>query len=370
MDSSNPSEPGTSGARVADARTCILHIEQPSTSTSSEQPSPDVLSFNPEKWAVVKEAASKRALKKNFKGSKYFQVVQSLPNNVAISQGYHVQCYKNFTAVPQTGVTVSTPAPKQLRSNIQSPPGSCPSGIFPMKCLFCRKVRRKKGSTEETLTACEMKQAESTIKSAAVARNDYRLQGKVANIDFVAKEVKYHHSCRRLYINLASVKSTSCETGQKKSNNKALLGIYEYIEEWVIKKRRPEYLVSLYSRYVEMCEDADVEPITSAQNLSKNLLKRFDQIEMSCGKSLKRGDVVFVKGLGEAALCSAFDYIHSSEAAIRKAALVLRESIKAVQRTPLPDNPSLNDLKTGEAPVPDLLLSFYRVLYGGANPVK
>ena len=118
-----------------------------------------------------------------------------------------------------------------------------------------------------------------------------------------------------------------------------------------------------------MCEDADVEPITSAQNLSKNLLKRFDQIEMRCGKSLKRGDV-FVKGLGEAALCSAFDYIHSSEAAIRKAALVLRESIKAVQRTPLPDNPSLNDLKTGEAPVPDLLLSFYRVLYGGANPVK
>jgi len=73
------------------------------------------------------------------------------------------------------------------------------SGIFPKTCIFCNKARlRKKGNAEEPLGACQTKQAEDAIKAAASARNDDVLLALIADVDFVAKEVMYHHSCKRL----------------------------------------------------------------------------------------------------------------------------------------------------------------------------
>jgi len=245
-------------------------------------------------------------------------VVQSLPDDVDTSHGYHVQCYKNFTAVPQDSKTAPDNAKaKQLRSSAPPSPALSPTGVFPVQCIFCKKVQRKKGQTEEGLMSCETKQAETTIKDAAKARNDHELLASIASIDFVAKEVKYHHSCRRLYIKLASSIGSPVDD-KKHSSKRALTGIKSHVEEYVIKNHRPEYLVSIYKRYVEMCEDVDEEAITSVQNLSKNLLKKYEsQVEMRCF-SPKIGNVVFVKGLPDEAICSAFDYIHSPEAGIGK----------------------------------------------------
>ncbi|KAK3875465.1 hypothetical protein Pcinc_019677 [Petrolisthes cinctipes] len=286
---------------VPSARTCILHIERAST---SDPPRSEVLSFNPQKWAVVKKAVSLRKLKKNFPISKYFQVVQSLPDDVDTSHGYHVQCYKNFTAVPQDLKTAPGDAKaKQLRSSAPPSPALSSTGVFSIQCIFCKKVQRKKGQTEERLMSCETKQAEATIKDAVKARNDHELLASIASIDFIAKEVKYHHSCRRLYTKLAS----------------------------------------------SIGSPVDDKMHTSIRALT--------------------GNVVYVKGLPVEAMCSAFDYIHSPEAAIRKAALILRQEIKGVQKMPLPEYPTLQDLKAGEGSPPEILLMFFRVLYGGLSAV-
>lgn len=60
-------------------------------------------------------------------------------------------------------------------------------------------------------------------------------------------------------------------------------------------------------------------------------------------------------------------FLHQRHIIIRNAALELRKAIKDVKRDPLADPPTLQNLHSGEASPPDLLLSFYRVLYGGPN---
>lgn len=100
-----------------------------------------------------------------------------------------------------------------------------------------------------------------------------------------------------------------------------------------LKNCRPDYLVSVYTRYEEVCGDAEEEPFASPQTLGKNLLKRFkNQIEMQYGQSFRK--VILLKGLSGDTICSAFDYNQSSEAAFCKAAVLLQDSFKAVQKTP------------------------------------
>lgn len=114
-----------------------------------------------------------------------------------------------------------------------------------------------------------------------------------------------------------------------------------------------------------MCEDVSEDPITSTQNLLKNRVKKFgDCIEVYSRDSTKLGDIVCVKELAEESIKLAYDYSHSAEATLRKAALLLRQSIKDVTKTSLSDRPCLNDFEEGEASPPDLLLTFYQVLFG------
>ena len=71
---------------------CIIHT----TSTAATEP---VIPFKDLQWQTVKNAAVNRAAKKNFQTSTYFTVVNSLPIEPNKNSGYHVKCYKNFTAV-------------------------------------------------------------------------------------------------------------------------------------------------------------------------------------------------------------------------------------------------------------------------------
>ena len=83
--------------KSSQSRSCILHIQ-----TEEKQPNKDViLPFKPSNWESIKEAAARRKAKRNFHASKYYDIVQTLPDELDICQhGYHSQCYKNFTAIP------------------------------------------------------------------------------------------------------------------------------------------------------------------------------------------------------------------------------------------------------------------------------
>ena len=224
-------------------------------------------------------AAKTRAEKKSFSTSKYYKVVRTLPDKPGICDGYHGSCYSNFTAVradnvsAQPEVTDSGATPPRLRSTCGSSPSTSTSVFFAKRCIFCDSNRRNRGSNLEKLSACETESAERSIKEAANALHDDIMLAKTAGIDFVAKEVKYHHSCKSLYLKSAGRVNNPCL--KSPSTGIEIAQICTYVEHSVITNNRPELLTSVHARYVDMCDETGVSPITSGQYLMKVLQKTF-----------------------------------------------------------------------------------------------
>ena len=98
---------------------------------------------------------------------------------------------------------------------------------------------------------CRYDSCENTVKGAARELNDADMIVLIGDIDFHSKEVQYHESCKRAYLNknrdtLNTKTKMSCK---EDTNSIALSNIYGYIETSVIDNQRPEYLVSLHRQY-------------------------------------------------------------------------------------------------------------------------
>ena len=94
-----------------------------------------------------------------------------------------------------------------LRSDINEPSTS-ESGIFPAVCTLCGSVSKSRGKRKRgVLGACETNSAEAAIKDAALKLEDDEMLAKISGIDLKAKKMKYHHSCKRTYLNRAKAHS-------------------------------------------------------------------------------------------------------------------------------------------------------------------
>ena len=174
---------------------CVLHIDPAIIG--------EIRQFENDTWAKVNDAVSQRQTL--FRESKYFKI--KLEYIVSDMDGYHVQCYGNFTAVLKVTVEDSSAETKQgnLRSdsNFQS---LSSSGIFPHECLFCRKVWKSQGKfrARDKLGKFESFQASDIILAAVRTLNDSSMLSRICGINMIAKGVKYHHSCRKTHLQQAS----------------------------------------------------------------------------------------------------------------------------------------------------------------------
>lgn len=118
---------------------CILHIER----NTAKKARRDVLPFEDTQWGAVERAAANRRQKRNFQHSVYCGVIQRLPTSPAQTDGYHVSCYKNFTAVSsqtppaEAASDVQRSNDPHLRSSQESVPSTSSAGILTPVCLFC-----------------------------------------------------------------------------------------------------------------------------------------------------------------------------------------------------------------------------------------
>ena len=81
-------------------------------------------------------------------------------------------------------------------------------------CLFCNKERKKIKGKEQKLTNIETVIFEENIRKYANWKEDNML-AKISQIDFAAKEVKYHGWCRAKY-------QTEAESIFQSKNSKTL----------------------------------------------------------------------------------------------------------------------------------------------------
>lgn len=293
----------------------MLHVH----GKSSEEVKP----FSDETWAQAVSCHNQR--RQLYKNSKFFSI--NLPENYDDSMGYHLQCYRNFTAVPKSKKEQSSDVsePRMTRSDVRFS-GETSSGVFPRVCLFCDCISKSLGRNKgkEELGGCEVVDAADGIKAAARTLKDYKLQAKIADLDLIAKEVKYHHSCKNKYMKQAereasrNVKEQSLRT---KSHLTAFSELETHIQQNIVQTAGAESLKSLHERYKQHLEEEG--STYSAQSLQTKILSRFPSLKVS-KLSNKQGAVIHHDKLSpDEAAGIAFCDVHK----IKQAALYLRSLI-------------------------------------------
>jgi hypothetical protein len=175
-------------------------------------------------------------------------VLPSVPNS---HSGYHSKCYSKYTAVSsaskQTVVqqkeSDDTPSPEASagihifcfsllictslscllcfveplqqvnhnigRQSLRSKPTDTEtdksSHIFPTVCLFCDKKDKKISGKREVLHQIETIEFQEIVLKEAQIKQDDQLIRKILGVDLVAKEGRYHNSCRKAYSYQAAV---------------------------------------------------------------------------------------------------------------------------------------------------------------------
>ena len=81
---------------------------------------------------------------------------------------------------------------------------------------------------------------------------------RISGIDLIAKEVRYHHSCRRSYIQRASRYSDGRECSPKMSSHSQA---FEQLDDWIqhslIDNEGAMSLASLHKRYLDLLDDKE-----------------------------------------------------------------------------------------------------------------
>jgi hypothetical protein len=109
---------------------CILHIGPSNTEA--------IHPFTDELWTKVHLAAQTRKQQRQYANSKYSLLCNSLPAEFSIADGYHSNCYKNFTAIPKGScknqliqpVTTPTTTDCHLLRSSLTPTTSNSSGVW------------------------------------------------------------------------------------------------------------------------------------------------------------------------------------------------------------------------------------------------
>ncbi|KAH3834053.1 hypothetical protein DPMN_107371 [Dreissena polymorpha] len=223
--------------------------------------SEEIKLFDTESWTRVRKAFHIRKSKPNWNLSKYSAVCSCLPDSFSCVDGYHTTCYKNFTAISESfQLHKSLSTSSLLLRSLVDHPVTDPGGKFPHTCIFCGRAQiQRRGQLPELLGCCDNHEAEENIKQAAQVLHDQEMMAKVGSVDFIARQVRYHHSCRKQYINKSDRKrkivKTECainspESMQPQKNKDHVFNkIKEHIDSHIIMQENPEILTSLYELY-------------------------------------------------------------------------------------------------------------------------
>ena len=108
---------------------------------------------------------------------------------------------------------------------------------------------------KEQLGSCEVISVAETIQNAAETLNDDKLLSRISGIDLIAKEVKYHHSCKRQYVLRANrhVEQQGPKEGSKnQAHSLAFNELEKHIKSTMINNPGAELLTCLHKRYLDI----------------------------------------------------------------------------------------------------------------------
>ena len=340
--------------KESQGKICILHLD--SRATCSQ----DIKAFHYSTWEKVKKADAIR--RSHSSSSKYFAV--HLPDNFDDTMGYHKDCYKCFTAVHKPNICQDGQEMHHvLRSDIKLQTSS--SGVFPSVCLFCGMATRSLGQhKKEQLGNCEELGAGKKIQDAATTLKDEVMMAKIAEIDMIAKEIKYHHTCRRTYLNKAKAVTSkqNIDADNVSPHERAFSILKSHIEESLIEAEGAELLTSLHSRYIS--ELPDENSSYPAASLRDKILQYFPEQLQQCKPSNRKGVIIYSNKLSEETAIRRELFDHSL---IVEVAFYPRGRVKEAEKhQDLPETLTPDLLLKGQGDPPEELQTFFKVLYTGS----
>ena len=153
--------------------------------------------------------------------------------------------------------SASTSISQLLRFNVE-PTQASSTGTFDTNASFAIPLRNNLGKATET---CITDQGEKSINDASELLQNNVMLTKLGGVDMKAKEVKYHHSCRRSYIHLckAAVKKNDFGIISSKmvAHKAAFQELQKHFDATLVANEGAEYLLSLHMRYLALLRDDD-----------------------------------------------------------------------------------------------------------------
>lgn len=315
---------------------------------------------------TLKCAADRRMVLKN---DKYGDVTKEILNAVGTEgRFYHSQCLSQYSAVKRRSSVVTEqkePPCKTTRSCSPLPPTDN-RGVLGQQCVFCGKPRKKIKSQNEPLHLCVTKDGSRAIYLAAQKKTDTKIL--TLGEDLIAKNVKYHNSCRRDYLREEPAESGS--PSSRKTHQEAFRRLSIYIEGEIIANKKPmlaSALLNLYQEeYIIAGGTATEIQDYSVTSLLTKIKSRFPDI-LYDKHSKKSGMYVFSSSMTAGEASAIINYSDKKMEGIRSAAMALRAEILAKPSHKHPSPTSVHILKETAPSIPSLVMVFFDTLINGMH---
>ena len=375
---------------------CIIHCF---TGNSKDK----VMRVSEYAYGVIQKEAEERRKDKSTSG-KILNIFDGIPKSFLElnhdSQGMHRSCYKKFTANMKRNRSKRS-SPEDITNSPLVTPSKSPrlsedvagssvgrrSGkldsvmLFTRQCIFCNRLRKWDGKnrTTEATMPCATKTAQLEIISAAERKGDLILLIRIRGVDFVAKCIHYHNSCRRNYTRKGTHDKRLDRDPNEVEKYNAFYSAHEqsfsdtcnYIDREVLGYGRVIQLRTLYDRYQEFLL------INHPQHYNKNykMYKLKNKIVERYGADItfwqpnqKTGDLIYTKDiLSKSSSAKAFELSSSDEKVIYHCASIVRKSILEKYNDISPSwPPNLDRLEKEENQPPALLTSLLAKIVSGA----
>ena len=345
-------------------------------------------------------------------------ICEKIPSQFDEGHGFHKWCYQNFTNVtrlkiPEVPPVENVPEMMDVESEVgirrastrcSTSTSSQGSILFPNKCIFCKRGRRKYKTVMEELRKCVTECSEENIKECARYKNDYSLSGEIEGVDLIAREAQYHETCRRKYV----VRRTNLEDDveqevdddsrsvplpveidfmadiaggnlneKKTAYEKAFNFICTYVNDHIIEEGSVMRMKMLHEKYMAFIEERTPEyynPNYSKQKLKSRICNYFGDRIKTWRASNFKSELIYSTDLdmGEA-VEAAYEANTSENKILQEAAMILRRHIQQQYSSypAMPWPPSAAYLESSDAiSPPDSLKNFLSQVISGKTAAQ
>ena len=311
-----------------------------------------------------------------------------LPDLANGHTGYHLECYRRFTALsnkhrkqkgedePCSSRTIQR-AKRQINNNI----------VFPEKCLFCNTVVKQINNVRHQLTRVELKDCDPStpfffqknLLEYAEILEDREMIAKVQGIDLIARRAHYHRICRTMYQEEAKEKLRK-EKRKKETTNwhhiraahaEAFTTVCDFVQETIIGARQAYHISELCDLYQSNLSEISEEDTDNMEKirpgrLSEKIKEEFKESIRVSKISERKGTIVhhYQQSVTEA-LDTISEDERRQEDKIKEAAFILRNSIRKCRKRSLPDDMKVEDVLQGEVDTPEIVEKFFSHLITG-----